>query len=209
VHDLGTGARLAAAVLPPADYGPDNPVVSGGLLLLRHPTPDGRMVSAFDPLTLTQRWTRPAGFAFGVTTCGSLACLTGPDGVRAIDPANGLQRWFRAGWRSVDEQNGIVVAYGTSAGESDAVGVIDAATGVVLVDLHGWRPVPGTGALLVSRLVDGGARTMVAVADPGDPRLDLLADLPTGTGDCRSAPGRLVCRSASGDLVVWAYQPKD
>jgi hypothetical protein len=211
VHDLGTGSRLTSAELPPADYGPDNPTVSGGVLLLRHPTPTGRMVSAYDPVTLAQRWTRPAGFAFGVTSCGRLACFTGPDGVRAVDPATGVQRWFHAGWHGVEQRGGMVLAFGTPSGETDAVGVIDPATGRVLVDLQGWRPVSGSGSgdhLLVTRIVDAGARTMVAVADPGDARLELLADLPAGTGDCQAAPGRLVCRSSSGDLVVWAYKRK-
>jgi hypothetical protein len=36
-----------------------------------------------------------------------------------------------------------------------------------------------------------------------------LADLPPGTGDCQAAPNRLVCRSTSGDLTVWAYRKKD
>jgi outer membrane protein assembly factor BamB len=211
VHDLDTGALLAHAVLPPADYGPDNPVISGGLLLLRHPTTTGRVVSAFDPVTLKLRWTRSAGYAFGVTPCGDLACLTGPDGVRAIEPSDGSQRWFRSGWRNVEQRNGMVVAYGSPAGENDAVGVIDPVTGAVLTGLHGWRPVPATGGgerMLVSRLVEGGTRTMVAVVGPGDARPELLGDLPAGTGDCQAAPSRLVCRSTSGDLVVWSYRRK-
>jgi hypothetical protein len=206
LHDLTTGALLTSAQLPAADYGPDNPTVSGGLVLLRYPTTTGRMVSAYDPVTLRQRWTRPAGYAFGVTGCGRLTCLAGPDGVRALDPATGDEQWFRPGWRSVEQREGLVVAYGTPAGENDTVGVIDPATGEVLVDLRGWRPVPGAGPLLVTRVVDAGARSMVAFADPGNGRPRLLAGLPPGTGDCQSVPERLVCRSSSGDLTVWAYQ---
>ena len=211
VHDLGTGAELAHAQLPAADYGPDNPVMSGGVLLLRHPTLGGRMVSAFDPVSLQRRWTRPAGYAFGVTTCGTLACLSGPDGVRAIDPADGALRWYRPAWRSVEERGGMVLAFGTPAGESDPVGVVDPATGDVLTNLHGWRPVAGTGGgdhLLVTRTVNAGARTMVAVAAPGGAQPQMLADLPPGTGDCQAVPARLVCRSTSGDLMVWSYQRK-
>lgn len=213
VHDLVTGKQLASGALPPADYGPDNPVVSGGLILLRHPTLNGRVVSAFDPITLQQRWTRPAGFAFTITSCGMLACLSGPDGVRAIDPADGSQQWFRPDWRNVQERDGVLIAFGTPAGENDPVGLADPSTGALLTDLHGWRAVGSSGAdehLLVTRTADSGRRTMVAVAAPGDapstPRL--LGDLPTGTGDCQSVPGRLVCRSTSGDLVVWRYEPK-
>jgi hypothetical protein len=212
VHDLDTGRLLASAELPAADYGPDNPAVAGGLLVLRHPTPTGRMVTAFDPVTLRQRWSRPAGYAFGVTPCGLLICFTGPDGVRAVEPGGGLQRWHRADWRSIEQRGAVVVAYGTAAGETDPAGMIDPATGKVVVDLHGWRLVPGIGGgtqLLVTRVADSGSRTMVAVAAPGDARPELLADLPAGTGDCQSAPGRLVCRESTGELVVYAYRRKD
>ena len=44
VHDLATGETLATAELPPANYGPENPTVSGGL----HP--------AAAPRPLRRRW---------------------------------------------------------------------------------------------------------------------------------------------------------
>jgi hypothetical protein len=209
VHDLGTGRLLTSAELPSADYGPDNPSIAGGLLVLRHLTPGGRMVSAYDPVTLRLRWSRPAGYAFGVSPCGPLICLTGPDGVRAVEPRGGLQRWFRTGWRSVEQHGAALIAFGTPAGETDPVGMIDPVTGQVLTDLRGWRLVPGTSSgdqLLVTRPTDSSSRTMVAVAAPGGARPDLLADLPAGTGDCQSVPDRLVCRESSGELVVWAYR---
>ncbi|MEV6595412.1 PQQ-binding-like beta-propeller repeat protein [Actinoplanes sp. NPDC051346] len=209
VHDLATGAVLAHAELPAADYGPENPVVSGGFLLLRHPATTGSAVSAYD-LTLRQRWTRPAGFAFGVTACGRLACLVGPDGVRAVEVSDGVEAWFRPGWRSVEQHGGLIIAYGTTAGDADPVGIIDPATARVLTDLHGWRPVPGTGGdhLLVARTTGGDGRTMVAIAAPGDARPRPLSDLPAGTGDCQVGSGRLVCRTTSGELMIWAYERK-
>jgi hypothetical protein len=80
----------------------------------------------------------------------------------------------------------------------------------VLADLSGWRLVGGDSGdhLLVTRAVEAGARTMVAIAGPGIDGPRPLADLPPGTGDCQSAPNRLVCRSTSGDLQVWAYRKK-
>jgi len=115
-------------------------------------------------------------------------------------------------WRSVEQRAGTVVAFGTPAGETDPVGVIDPATGQVLVDLRGWRLVAGTDRgdhLLLTRPDESSSRTMVAVAAPGGAQPQLLADLPAGTGDCQSAPGRLVCRESTGELVVWAYRRKD
>jgi hypothetical protein len=63
-----------------------------------------------------------------------------------------------------------------------------------------------TDRLVLTRDGEAGARTMVAVARPGDQRLHLLAALPAGTGDCQAVPGRLICRSMYGELVVWAYR---
>ena len=208
VHDLSTGRLITTAEMPPANYGPENPTLSGGLVLLRHLGRYGAEVSAYDPVTLRRVWRRPAGRAYEVRSCGPLACLTGPDGVRGVDPANGNQRWFRPGWRSVEQRNGMTLAYGTPAGVTDPVGIVDPASGRVQVDLTGWRLVGGTGGdhLLVTKAVNAGARTMVAVAGPQVTRPQPLADLPPGTGDCQAVPGRLVCRSTYGELVVWAYQ---
>jgi hypothetical protein len=208
VHDLATGERVAAVEVPPANYGPENPTVSGGLVLLRHLSRDGVLVTAYHPVTLRQVWQRNAGRAYEVQSCGRLACLTGPDGVRGLDPATGRQEWFRAGWRGVEQRGRLLVAYGTANGAADPVGLVDAGTGRVLVELTGRRLVGGDADdhLLVTRAVEAGARTMVAIARPGVTRPRPLADLPPGTGDCQSAPGRLVCRSTSGDLQVWAYR---
>jgi hypothetical protein len=210
VHDLSTGRLIAETEVPPANYGPENPTVSGGLLLLRHLGRYGADVSAYDPTTLALVWQRPAGRAYEVRACGPVACLTGPDGVRGIDPADGNQRWFRPGWRGVEMREGMMLAYGTPAGVADPVGIVDPATGEVLADLTGWRLVGGTGGdhVLVTKAVNAGARTMVAVARPGATQPQPLSELPPGTGDCQAVPNRLVCRSSSGELVVWAYRKK-
>ncbi|GAA2621697.1 outer membrane protein assembly factor BamB family protein [Paractinoplanes durhamensis] len=208
VHDLNTGRRLASTTVPPADYNPDNPAVAGGVILLRHPGTVAPEISAYDPVTLRQLWTAPADGAYQVEACGMLACLAGPGQVRAIDPATGDQRWSHRGWQSVVQYGASLIAY-SGSDDTDPVGVIDPLTGTVRVDFAGWRPVTGTGTdgnLLLIRSVDDGARTMVAVAHPGDLRPRLLAALPSGTGDCQAAPARLICRTMYGELVVWAYQ---
>src|SRR4051812_9872020 len=210
LHDLDTGRVLVSAKLPAADYGPDDPVVAGGLLMLRHPTAAGMEVSAYDPLTLRRLWTAPAEGVYGIQPCGHLACLTGADGLRAVDAATGDERWSRPRWQTIEQRGTMFVAY-TSSDASEPVGLIDPDTGRTLTDLTGWRMVGGAGAadhLLVTRTVAAGPRTMVAVARPGDPHPLPLADLPAGTGDCQAVPARLVCRSMYGELVVWAYRRK-
>ena len=211
VHDLATGRLISKTEMPPANYGPENPAVSGGLLLLRHLGRYGAEVTAYDPASLRIVWQRAAGRAYEVRSCGPVACLVGPDGVRGIDPANGSVRWQHPRWRTIEMRDDMLLAYGSKAGAADPVGLVDPATGEVLLGLGGWRPVGGTGGdhLLVTREVDAGARTMVAVAGPGMTGPQPLADLPPGTGDCQAAPNRLVCRSTSGELLVWAYRKKD
>ena len=211
VHDPDTGALLASGPLPPADYGPDNPTVSGGLLLLRHPGVTGPQVTAYDPVTLQLRWSQSAGDSDEVVSCGPYACLAGASGVRAVDPATGTTRWFRAGWRTVEQRGGNLLAYSAPAGLSELLGIVDPATGRIGTDLAGWRPLTGatTGtSMVLTRVIDAGTRTMVGVAQPGDQRPRLIAELPPGSGDCQAAPGRLVCRSVTGELLVWAYRTK-
>ncbi|AEV87977.1 hypothetical protein ACWT_6966 [Actinoplanes sp. SE50] len=207
LHDVADGRVLATRELPSANYGPDNPVVAGGTVLLRHPGVSGMEVSAYDPLTLRPLWTEEADGTLDVRPCGLLACLLGGGGVRAVDPATGDQRWAQRGWQAVEQRGTSLLAYREADGALPAA-LVDSATGRVLTDLTGWRPLAGAnraGRLLVIRAVPDGARTMVAVADPVGGRLRTIAGLPPGTGGCEAAPDRLVCRSAAGELVVWSY----
>ena len=209
LHDLDTGERLAASSVPAADYDPANPAVAGGRVLLRHPDRGGE-VTAYDAATLKRTWTIPAAGAYKIKECGALACLIGTRGVRAVDPATGDTVWDQPRWGDIELRGGMYIASSGDEG-TDPVAVVDPDTGATRVDLAGWRPVNGTGGgdhLLLTRAQTDGARTMVAVARPGESRPILLADLPEGTGDCQSTPGRLVCRSMQGELVVWAYRLK-
>ncbi len=210
VHDLVTGERLVTAAVPPADYDPTNPAVVDGVVLLRHPGRPDMEFSAYDGTTLRNLWSQPAGGYYDIEACGVLACLSGPDGMRAIDPATGDVRWTNPGWRGIQQYGKSFVAYGT-AENTQPLGLIDPDTGQLQVDLTGWRPIYGAGSedhLLVTRSESDGGRTMVAVARPGEVQPRLLGPLPAGTGDCQAAPERLVCRSMYGQLVVWAYDRK-
>lgn len=207
LYDGRTGALLAVRHVPAANYDPDNPVVAGGRVLLRHPGPSGIEVTSYDPETMRPVWTEPAVGTLEIVVCGELACLVGLDGVRAIDPATGDTRWHRPGWRSIETIGDRVVAY--ADGPRAPTGLVDPATGRVLVDLTGWRPLAGVmdgGDVLVTRDVAPGTRTMVAVAAPGLSRPRLLAELPAGTRECQAVPERLVCRSVYGELIVWSYR---
>jgi hypothetical protein len=206
--DLSTGRILAETQLPPADYGPDNPGVSGGMILLRHPGPGGARVTAYDPVSLRQRWSRPAGYAYEVRACGDLACLVSSSGVRAVNPVDGTDRWS-AGWRTIEQRGGVLLAYGSLPDDTDLIGVVDPATGRITVPLRSWRPVAGPGGgdhVLLTRSAPGEGGIVLAVADRASDRPRMLGGLPAGTGDCRTVPGRLVCRSVSGMLRVWSYR---
>jgi hypothetical protein len=208
LYDLSDGSVLAGGTLPAADYGSANPVVAGGEILVRHPGGASPELSAYDPGTLKQIWTIPVTDTFAVEACGDIACVIGTQGLRGIDPATGDQLWSRPGWSTVEQEGQVFVAYG-GPGADNPLGVVDPDTGVIQVGLNGWRPVDGSGIdneLLVTRTEDAGARTMVAVARPGDTQPRVLAQLPAGTGDCEAAPARLVCRSMYGQLMVWAYE---
>ncbi len=210
VHDLITGERLVSTAVPAADYDPTNPAVVDGIILLRHPGRPDMEFSAYDGTTLRNLWSQPAAGYYEIEACGALACLTGPDGMRAIDPATGDVRWTHPGWRGIQQYGASYVAYGT-AENTQPLGLIDPDTGQLQVDLTGWRPLYGAGSkdhLLVTRSEQDGGRSMVAVAQPGEPQPRLLGPLPAGTGDCQAAPERLVCRSMYGQLVVWAYGRK-
>jgi hypothetical protein len=209
LHDLDDGRLLASAsAIPAADYGPGNPSVAGGVILLWHPGVSGMEISAYDPSSLRPLWTKPAYQADVIKECGLLACLVGDDGVRAIDPITGAPQWYRPQWKDIDLQGAMTIAY-AEEGDQKPVAVVDPDSAEVKVDLAGWRPVSGTSAgeaFLVTREVDAGARTMVAVVRPDDRQPRPLAGLPAGTGDCESAPSRLACRNVYGELVVWAYR---
>jgi outer membrane protein assembly factor BamB len=207
IRDLDTGRRTASTRFPPADYAPGNPSINGTAVVLRHPGPAGAEVTAFDAANLRQRWRTAAGQAYQVRPCGRLTCLLSRFGVRAVDPSDGTPRWSTTTWRTVEQRGGMLLASGPTTGSADLVGIVDSETGRVTSGLRSWRPVPGQGAadhvLVVRDRAAAGPVVAVAVADTDRPRL--IGDLPAGAGDCRTVPGRLVCRAESGKLVLWSY----
>jgi outer membrane protein assembly factor BamB len=209
IRDPGTGQLVAVARLPGAAYTLTNPAVVGDAVLLSH-TEGGRLrVSGYDARTLARRWSGSTDSSSDARPCGPLACFGGWAGVRAVDPATGTERWFRPGWRSIEQVGGLVVAYGSGSDADDLIGTVDPATGRLLVKLRRWRAATMAGEadhIVVTRTTaDGG--TAVAVAGPAGPHARVLGDLPAISGSCRAVAGRLVCRTTSGRLTAWAYRP--
>lgn len=208
LREVTDGRPVAAVGLPGADYGPDNPTVSGDSVVLRHPTASGTAVTGYAAGTLARRWSRTEnGQLETVRPCSPLLCLISRAGVRGVDPADGTSRWFRPQWRVGEARGGYLQTYGPSDGVVDLLGLAEPRTGRLVLDLRGWRLVPGAAdtALLLSRVDRSTGRTVVAVADAGARTVRVLGALPTGTGDCRGGSGRLVCRSADGTVVGWSY----
>ncbi|MFI5834134.1 PQQ-binding-like beta-propeller repeat protein [Micromonospora sp. NPDC051300] len=169
VHDTRYGAPVAETRLPPAGYAPDNPIVVGDHLVLRHPAPGGTTLSGYDLPSLTPRWQRllPVGEA-PAPGCPRLLCLSGVADRRALDPGTGGQVWRwpgGAGWQPVP-------------------GDPDAARQVLL------RP-GRDGRTLVVDVGPAGPR-------PGGPLPAGTRDchLVAGALACRSADGRLTVRPA-------------
>ncbi|MDG4800873.1 PQQ-binding-like beta-propeller repeat protein [Micromonospora sp. WMMD980] len=171
VHDVRHGAAIAETRLPPAGYAPDNPVVVGDHLVLRHPGPGGTTLSGYDLPSLTPRWQRllPVGET-PAPGCPRVLCLVGLADRRALDPGTGAQVWRwpgGAGWRPVP-------------GDRDATRQVLLRPGgdgrVSAVDVGSDGPRPG-GTL------PAGTRDCHLVADA-------LA--------CRGPDGRLTLRSAAG-----------
>ncbi|MEV0005245.1 PQQ-binding-like beta-propeller repeat protein [Micromonospora sp. NPDC050980] len=105
VHDTRHGAAIAETRLPPAGYAPDNPLVVGDHLVLRHPAPGGTALSGYDLPALTPRWRRllPVGETLA-PGCPRVLCLVGVADRRALDAGTGAQLWRwpgGAGWRPV------------------------------------------------------------------------------------------------------------
>ncbi|WP_433309594.1 PQQ-binding-like beta-propeller repeat protein [Micromonospora chersina] len=105
LHAVRDGAVLGAARLPPAGYAPDNPLLVGDHLVLRHPAPGGTALSGYDLPSLAPRWRRLlAGGEVTEAGCPGLVCLRAVSDRRALDPATGdlVWRWpGGAGWQVV------------------------------------------------------------------------------------------------------------
>ncbi|MBB4894402.1 serine/threonine protein kinase [Streptomyces olivoverticillatus] len=85
--------RRAGAAVGPGDGAPSAPVVSGGLVHAL--SPDKRELSALDPATGKQRWTRDvSGYGGRVYHAGDVVLLVADDStVTAVDGTTNQERW--------------------------------------------------------------------------------------------------------------------
>ncbi|MEV4532408.1 PQQ-binding-like beta-propeller repeat protein [Asanoa sp. NPDC049518] len=100
VRDLVTGALRGAGSLPPADYAPDNPRLTGHGFVLRHPDarPGHRSaLSAYDLDDVGLRWSRPdRAQDVQWAECAGDLCARTRDGIWTLDLDKGGQL-FAAG----------------------------------------------------------------------------------------------------------------
>ncbi|MDG4810110.1 hypothetical protein O7634_25440 [Micromonospora sp. WMMD1120] len=103
--DAHDGAERGRGRLPPADYGPDNPQVVGGHLVLRHPSGERVALTGYTLAGLTARWTMPAEPGeLTMRPCQGLVCGQDDRSRWALDPGTGARVWtWPAGarWRTV------------------------------------------------------------------------------------------------------------
>ncbi|WP_328416659.1 PQQ-like beta-propeller repeat protein [Micromonospora sp. NBC_00389] len=92
--DARDGAVRGQGRLPPADYGPDNPQVIGGHLVLRHPTGSGAALTGYDLPGLSRRWQVPVEPGeLTLRPCQGLVCGRDRLGRWAMDAGTGMRRW--------------------------------------------------------------------------------------------------------------------
>ncbi|MFC3502919.1 PQQ-binding-like beta-propeller repeat protein [Micromonospora krabiensis] len=105
VYDVGDGTVRGVAWLPPADYAPNNPQVTGGHLVLRHPVVGGAELVGYALPGLAERWRVPAGDGeVAIDGCGALLCAQDGRDRWALAPATGSRVWSWPGgadWRPV------------------------------------------------------------------------------------------------------------
>ncbi|MCO1593582.1 PQQ-like beta-propeller repeat protein [Micromonospora sp. RHAY321] len=94
VLDARDGSVGGQGRLPPADYGPDNPQVIGGHLVLRHPTGSGVALTGYDLPGLSPRWRVPVEPGeLTLRPCEGLICGHDENGRWAIDAGTGALAW--------------------------------------------------------------------------------------------------------------------
>jgi hypothetical protein len=226
IRDAATGDLTEGRVRPPGDGG--RVAVVDDLLLVS--SVDGALgaTAGYDTRGLNRRWAVDGAF-HRAAGCGPVLCLGG-NGVRAVDPATGADRWA-----NVDIAFATPALPGRDPGpllsDRDPTGatgpvVLNADTGVEIMRLGPWSVLgPDTPRLMLIRHAGSTGPDRIAVADLDQATVRELGTVPAVTptcaerdttspgcprppgvpSQCRPGLGWLVCSHVDGDLRVWRY----
>jgi hypothetical protein len=205
VREASGGAVRAAGEFPPAAYAPDNPLLVGDMIVLRHPGDNTSGISGYDMSTLEPRWSRTVGGLESVDECGGLVCLGTTIGVRAVRPGDGTNAWVSQSWRRALTWGDVTVAYGRPTGVDAQLALVEPMTGGSLLDLSAWQQVTSvTDAVVLAHPDPARGDTLVATVASDRRSVRVLGAIPAATGGCRAGGGVLACRQGGGILGVWA-----
>ncbi|MFI5842337.1 hypothetical protein ACIA8K_21740 [Catenuloplanes sp. NPDC051500] len=205
VREASGAGVLVAGEFPPAAYAPDNPLLVGGMIVLRHPGDNTSRISGYDLGTLERLWSRTVGGLQSVDECGGLICLGTTIGVRALRPGDGTNAWVSQSWRRALTWGDVTVAYGRPTGVDAQLALVEPMTGGSLLDLSEWQQVTSvTDAVVLAHPDPARGDTLVATVASDRRSVRVLGAIPAASGGCRAGGGVLACRQGGGILGVWA-----
>jgi hypothetical protein len=205
IREAAGAEVLTAGAFPPAAYAPDNPLLVGGMIVLRHPGDNTSRISGYDVGTLQHRWSRTIGGLQSVDDCGGLVCLGTTIGVRALRPGDGTNAWVSQSWRRVLTWGDATVGYGRPTGVDAQLALVEPMTGGSLLDLSAWQQVTSvTDAVVLAHPDPARGDTLVATVASDRRSVRVLGAIPAASGGCRAGGGVLACRQGGGILGVWA-----
>ncbi|MEV4622773.1 PQQ-binding-like beta-propeller repeat protein [Asanoa sp. NPDC049573] len=181
---------------------------AGGGLVLWFTEHGGTGLVGLDPVTLDVRWRMPYDIdGGGLGRCLALVCVSSHGDVLALDPVSGRLRWRARDASYLVEARGRLVALGPVPGGLGPVRTVDPDTGDEVADLRGWRT-GARGDPVVIRIPVGGTDTVIALLDARSGVLRPLGSAPEVLLACQSGANAIVCRTATGELRIWAVRPE-
>ncbi|WP_033344799.1 PQQ-binding-like beta-propeller repeat protein [Catenuloplanes japonicus] len=205
IRDAADAGVRASGEFPAAAYAPDNPLLVGDTIVLRHPGENTSRISGYDAGTLEPLWSRTVGGLQSVDECGGLVCLGTTIGVRAIRADDGTNAWVSQSWRRALTWGDVTVAYGRPTGVDAQLALVEPMTGGSLLDLSAWQQVTSvTDAVVLAHPDPARGDTLVATVASDRRSVRVLGAIPAASGGCRAGGGVLACRQGGGILGVWA-----
>jgi hypothetical protein len=204
VDDLVTGAEVARADVPPPP--PDGRLeIASDLVLVWDTRREVVHMHAYRLTDLAHRWAVPVARDEYASICGPWICLGGAGGTRAIDPADGHQRWSTSDWTFVVQPWRTDLLIVSELPPSPRLSLADARTGAIQRQLEGWtiEGVPdGPDPFLLSRRPVDGAPAWFGLL-PADLSAVEWLGVADRTRHCEFAEGYLLCSMIDDRLQVW------